>query len=124
MNRTAIAHAVAPAASRTSPDDVRAELARDRQAIEEQLAVAIGTRHTRIERVARHGLLGGGKRVRPLLTCAMLRALGEDPAPHLELLVAVEMAHVGSLLHDDIIDGSRMVQCFELYTGPGPMHRA
>jgi octaprenyl-diphosphate synthase len=86
--------------------EVYARLARDRRAIEKALAAALGSDETRIERAARHGLLGGGKRVRPLLSCAVLRALGKNPAPFVDRLIAVEMAHAGSLLHDDIIDES------------------
>jgi len=86
--------------------EVYARLARDRRAIEKALAAALGSDETRIEQAARHGLLGGGKRVRPLLSCAVLRALGKNPAPFIDRLIAVEMAHAGSLLHDDIIDAS------------------
>jgi octaprenyl-diphosphate synthase len=84
-----------------------AELERDRKAIENRLAVAIDSNGARIDDAARRSLLNGGKRVRPLLTCAVLRALGEDPADHIDVVVAVEMAHAGSLLHDDIIDESQ-----------------
>jgi octaprenyl-diphosphate synthase len=66
----------------------------------------MGSDETRIESAARHGLLDGGKRVRPLLTCAALRALGKNPKEHIDLVVTVEMAHAGSLLHDDVIDES------------------
>jgi octaprenyl-diphosphate synthase len=86
--------------------EVYARLTRDRRAIEKALAAALGSDETRIERAARHGLLGGGKRVRPLLSCAVLRAFGQNPAPFIDRLIAVEIAHAGSLLHDDIIDES------------------
>jgi octaprenyl-diphosphate synthase len=81
-----------------------AGLQQDLRAIESRLAAAIGSYETRVEEAARHALLDGGKRVRPLLTCAVLRALGKEPAPFIDLVVAVEMAHAGSLLHDDVID--------------------
>jgi geranylgeranyl pyrophosphate synthase len=91
---------------RPQPERTTAELGRDLRAIESELAAAIGLNDTPVERAARSGLLDGGKRVRPLLTCAVLRALGQDPARHIELVIAVEMAHAGSLLHDDVIDES------------------
>jgi octaprenyl-diphosphate synthase len=91
---------------RALPSRAIHELRRDRRTIERALAGAIGAEGTRIDAAARHGLLDGGKRVRPLLTCAVLRALGENPASHVDLIVAVEMAHAGSLLHDDVIDES------------------
>jgi heptaprenyl diphosphate synthase len=57
-----------------------------------------------LTKVAQHLLLAGGKRFRPLL--ALLAAEFGDPADHrpVEAGVAVELIHVGSLYHDDVID--------------------
>ncbi len=53
--------------------------------------------------VAQH-LLGGGKRYRPLLA-QVAGELGPHPDPAaVEAGVAVELIHVGSLYHDDVID--------------------
>jgi len=60
----------------------------------------------RLGEAARHSLLAGGKRLRPLLTCAVMRTLGRDPGPHGAVIAAVELIHCGSLLHDDVIDGA------------------
>ncbi len=57
-----------------------------------------------LTRVSQHLLAAGGKRYRPLL--AVLAAEfgpGEDTRP-VEAGVAVELIHVGSLYHDDVID--------------------
>jgi octaprenyl-diphosphate synthase len=82
----------------------RAELTRDLAAIEGSLGRVFAEPDLRIEEAARHVLLRGGKRVRPMLSCVLLRALSGDPARHVDILTAVELAHAGSLLHDDIID--------------------
>jgi octaprenyl-diphosphate synthase len=74
--------------------------------IETELAAVCGQPASRIEHAACHALDGGGKRARPRLTTTVLRALGCDPSPHLGLVIAVELAHAGSLLHDDVIDDS------------------
>lgn len=61
--------------------------------------------------VAKHVLLAGGKRLRPLLTLLMGRALGckEDADPLLYALgAAVEMLHAATLLHDDILDNAAL----------------
>jgi geranylgeranyl diphosphate synthase type II len=50
----------------------------------------------------RHGLLGGGKRLRPLLALAAAEALGETPENALPGAMAVEMIHAYSLIHDDL----------------------
>jgi len=102
-----ITGAASTAASlRALPSRAINELRRDRRAIEKALAAAMGSNGTRIDSAARHSLLDGGKRVRPLLTCAVLRAFGKNPREFVDLVIAVEMAHAGSLLHDDVIDES------------------
>lgn len=50
----------------------------------------------------RHGLFGGGKRVRPLLALMGAEAVGGDASTALAWAVAVEMVHTYSLLHDDL----------------------
>jgi geranylgeranyl diphosphate synthase type II len=50
----------------------------------------------------RYSLLGGGKRLRPLLTLAAAEALGETPENALPGAMAVEMVHAYSLIHDDL----------------------
>ncbi len=55
-----------------------------------------------LEEAMRYSLLAGGKRVRPVLALATLRAVGEDPAHALPLAAAVELIHTYSLIHDDL----------------------
>jgi geranylgeranyl diphosphate synthase type II len=55
-----------------------------------------------LEEAMRYSLLGGGKRVRPVLALATARALGSDPADVLPLACAVELIHTYSLIHDDL----------------------
>jgi geranylgeranyl pyrophosphate synthase len=50
----------------------------------------------------RYATLGGGKRIRPLLTCATAASLGADPARALAPACAVEFVHAYSLIHDDL----------------------
>jgi len=49
-----------------------------------------------------HGLLGGGKRLRPLLTLRCCEAVGARTTDSLEAASAVEMVHAFSLVHDDL----------------------
>ena len=54
--------------------------------------------------IAQHGLDAGGKRYRPLLA-AVAAELGPNPGHEpVEAAVAVELVHLGSLYHDDVID--------------------
>ena len=57
---------------------------------------------TELHRAMRYAVLGGGKRLRPLLTYASGRALGA-PLPRLDApACAVEIIHAYSLVHDDL----------------------
>ena len=98
--------ALAPAApvARPAAGRLPAELLADRAAVDETLRDVRTVHATRLGAAARHLLEAGGKRLRPLLTCAAARALGVDPRPRAGLVAAVELVHVGSLLHDDVID--------------------
>ncbi len=58
-------------------------------AVEGYVAYAIGSR---------------GKRLRPLVALLAGGATGGIAAPHLDLAVVVELIHVATLVHDDIID--------------------
>ena len=50
----------------------------------------------------RHGVLGGGKRLRPFLTIETARALGVTGAMPRRAGVAIECVHGYSLIHDDL----------------------
>ncbi len=52
--------------------------------------------------VMRHAVLGGGKRLRPLLTVAACEALASPLEDALPAACAVEFIHAYSLIHDDL----------------------
>ena len=51
-------------------------------------------------RAARYSLLGGGKRIRAVLTLAACQLCGADAADALDYACALEMLHCYSLIHD------------------------
>ncbi len=59
-------------------------------------------RPERLLRAMRHGVLGGGKRLRPFLTIETARALGVTGARPRRAGVAIECVHGYSLIHDDL----------------------
>jgi geranylgeranyl pyrophosphate synthase len=71
--------------------------------VEAGLARAVSARPGLAEEVAGEALAAGGKRLRPLL--CFLTARGE---PSVEAAVAVEMVHMATLVHDDLVDGARL----------------
>jgi geranylgeranyl diphosphate synthase, type II len=56
----------------------------------------------RLEEALRYSLLGGGKRIRPVLCLATGEALGRDPAELLPAACSLELVHTFSLVHDDL----------------------
>ncbi len=60
------------------------------------------SRPATIHRAMRYSLLGGGKRLRPLLCLAAAEAVGGDPVRALPAACAVELVHTYSLIHDDL----------------------
>jgi octaprenyl-diphosphate synthase len=70
-----------------------------------------------IPQLAAHLVAAGGKRLRPILTLACARLCGYPsvtPAPgdtgqrHVALAACVEFIHTATLLHDDVVDESRL----------------
>lgn len=72
--------------------------------VEERLLEASTADDPYLTKISQHLLIAGGKRFRPLL--ALLAAEFGEPDDHrpVEAGVAVELIHLGSLYHDDVID--------------------
>jgi geranylgeranyl pyrophosphate synthase len=71
--------------------------------VEERLAAAVAAYEGRVAEVGADALSAGGKRLRPLL--AFLSAPPDAPPP-VAAGVAVELVHMATLVHDDLIDGA------------------
>ena len=71
--------------------------------VETRLAAAVAAYSGRVADVGSDALASGGKRLRPLL--AFLCAPPDGPAP-VAAGVAVELVHMATLVHDDLIDGA------------------
>lgn len=61
-----------------------------------------------IPRLAGHITASGGKRMRPLITLLAARACGYGGDRHVLLAACVEFIHTATLLHDDVVDDSRL----------------
>ncbi|MGO9455576.1 MAG: polyprenyl synthetase family protein [Acidimicrobiales bacterium] len=77
----------------------------DLQRLEPLLASSVVTGDGFLDEVTTHLISAGGKRLRPLLALAAATS-GDRPATEDDLLggVAVELVHLASLYHDDVID--------------------
>ncbi|HET9731699.1 MAG TPA: polyprenyl synthetase family protein [Acidimicrobiales bacterium] len=75
--------------------------------VEDTLRQATSGEDPFLSEVAAHLVCAGGKRLRPALVVATARACGADAdVPHdvVQGAVAVELVHLGSLYHDDVMD--------------------
>src|SRR3954451_11850200 len=71
--------------------------------VETGLARAVGARPGLAQEVSGEALSAGGKRLRPLLCF-----LTAQERPSVAAGVAVEMVHMATLVHDDLVDGARL----------------
>jgi farnesyl diphosphate synthase len=67
-----------------------------------QLLISPGDSRDRLYEAMRHAAIGGGKRLRPLLTIAASRLFAIDLVRALRAGCAIEAIHVYSLIHDDL----------------------
>jgi geranylgeranyl pyrophosphate synthase len=75
--------------------------------VEQNLARAIRSREQSLTDIAAHLIMGGGKRIRPMITLLAFRAFGGRRTPDIvDIATAIELIHTATLLHDDIIDGA------------------
>ena len=72
--------------------------------VEEFFRSTFATDNALITEAVRRMLAAGGKRLRPRLTLLAAQAGGADPREHLPLAAYMELIHVGTLIHDDVVD--------------------
>ena len=73
--------------------------------LEDRLSDAVASRPGLVAEIGAEALTSGGKRLRPLLV--FLTAPPGDQPP-LAAGVAIELVHMASLVHDDLIDGAEL----------------
>jgi geranylgeranyl diphosphate synthase type II len=93
---------------RTVPNETESSLAyltRRAAAVNAYLATAVPSASDppgRLHEAMRYSLLGGGKRLRPVLCLCAGEALGASESVLLPVAAALEMIHTYSLIHDDL----------------------
>ena len=61
-----------------------------------------------IPQLAGHVISAGGKRLRPMLTLASAKLCGYQGERHVTLATCIEFIHTATLLHDDVVDKSKL----------------
>ncbi|MGE0160622.1 MAG: polyprenyl synthetase family protein [Gemmatimonadales bacterium] len=88
-------------------DPLEAELTLERRRVESALETAVtalaGGLPPDVHAAIRHGVMGGGKRLRPVLCVCAYEACGGSPSDALyDLAASIELIHAYSLMHDDL----------------------
>lgn len=81
-----------------------APVADDMQSVERILDAELRNQHAFVDQVVRHSGRLGGKRLRPALLLLTARAIGKVTPDHHVLAATVEMIHLATLVHDDVLD--------------------
>jgi geranylgeranyl pyrophosphate synthase len=92
---------------RSKPLHAGTESDRDLYALVEAFfETAFSTDNPLITEAVRRMLAAGGKRLRPRLTLLAAESSGAEARDHLALAAYMELIHVGTLIHDDVVDGA------------------
>ncbi|MBG6245743.1 octaprenyl diphosphate synthase [Candidatus Symbiopectobacterium sp. 'North America'] len=61
-----------------------------------------------INQIGNYIIVGGGKRIRPMIAVLAARALTYEGDKHVTVAALIEFIHTATLLHDDVVDESDM----------------
>jgi octaprenyl-diphosphate synthase len=82
-------------------------VAKELDLVEENLLRSIRSTERSLTDIAAHLILGGGKRIRPMVTLLVFKVFGGEKLEGIiDIATAIELIHTATLLHDDILDGA------------------
>ena len=73
-------------------------------AVSQGLARQVDAFDPALAQYAEYALTGNGKHLRPALVALSARALGKPDENHVTVAVIIEMVHLATLVHDDVMD--------------------
>ncbi len=76
--------------------------------VEQKLITSIHTDLTLLDQASTHLVKAGGKRLRPAFTLLSAKMFAESLDDVIPLAVALELIHMATLVHDDVIDNSNL----------------
>lgn len=89
-------------------DALYALIRNDLKRVDEMILSRVKNEITLIHDLAKHIINSGGKRIRPALTLISAQLCGYEGDRHIRLAAAVEFLHTATLLHDDVVDESKL----------------
>ena len=88
----------------SSFDNIVKLIADDLNAVEAKLTENTASEYSFVDMAVQHVVEGGGKRLRPILVLLSAKACGYEGSDAHTLAAVVELIHVASLVHDDVLD--------------------
>ena len=88
--------------------EIQEIVSKDLQEVNNIIINNIGNEVPLIKDLSRHILASGGKRIRPMVTLLSSTLCNYSGKNHLFLAACVEFIHTATLLHDDVIDESKI----------------
>jgi octaprenyl-diphosphate synthase len=89
-------------------DSVKALVAADLLAVDRVIRNRLASDVVLVNQVAEYIVGSGGKRLRPLVVVVAAKACGASDQNHHEAAAIIEFIHTATLLHDDVVDGSKL----------------
>lgn len=89
-------------------EEIRRFMEPDLHAVDEVIRRRLHSDVALVRQVGEHIIGGGGKRLRPALLILSAGAFDYRGTHHHELAAVVEFIHTATLLHDDVVDESRL----------------
>ena len=90
------------------PEIITRLIADDMRAVDAVIRESLHSDVQLIRQVADYIIGGGGKRLRPALVVLSAECCGYQGVAHHRLAAVVEFIHTATLLHDDVVDDSKM----------------
>lgn len=88
--------------------EIHSFLSAEIKAMNEIIIDSLNVDEELIQLVSNHLANAGGKRIRPILTMLTAKMFDYKGGNDIKLASAVEFIHMATLLHDDVVDGSKM----------------
>jgi octaprenyl-diphosphate synthase len=96
--------------AKSAPDieELRRLVHEDSQAVDRLIRARLYSDVVLINQLSHYIIAGGGKRLRPLLALLSAKAAGYEGTRHIDVAVIIELVHTATLLHDDVVDASKL----------------
>ena len=112
VNLSPVSEPMSPTALQTQKtatlDALYALIREDLKRVDTLILERVNSEIPLIHDISRHIVASGGKRIRPALTLISAQLCGYTGPRHIALAAAVEFIHTATLLHDDVVDESKL----------------